>query len=57
MDVRLEETVEALAVRDGRVTGATVAGRGVAADYYVAALPVEVMRTCSHPSCAPPSRA
>ena len=49
VDVRLEETVEALAVRGGRITGATVAGREVIADHYVAALPVEVMRTLLSP--------
>ncbi len=49
VDVRLEETVEALAVRNGRITSATVAGREVTADHYVAALPVEVMRTLLSP--------
>jgi len=49
VDVRLEETVEALAVRNGRITSATVAGRKVTADHYVAALPVEVMRTLLSP--------
>jgi uncharacterized protein with NAD-binding domain and iron-sulfur cluster len=49
VDVRLAETVEALAVRGGRIAGATVAGREVTADHYVAALPVEVMRTLLSP--------
>ena len=47
--VRLGEAVEGLVVRDGRIAGATVAGRLVEADYYVAALPVEVMRTLLSP--------
>ncbi len=47
--VRLGEGVEGLVVRDGRVVSATVAGRPVEADYYVAALPVEVMRTLLSP--------
>ena len=49
VDVRLGEGVEAIAVRDGRVAGATVAGRSVRADHYVAALPVEIMRTLLSP--------
>ena len=37
-------------MRDGRIAGATVAGRAtVSADFYVAALPVEVMRTLLSP--------
>ena len=36
-------------MRGGRITGATVAGREVTADHYVAALPVEVMRTLLSP--------
>ena len=49
VDVRLGEPVEAIAVRDGRISGATVGGRTVTADYYVAALPVEIMRTLLSP--------
>ncbi len=49
VSVRLGEGVEALSVRDGKIAGATVAGRAVTADYYVAALPVEVMRTLLSP--------
>ena len=44
VEVRLGEAVEGLSVRDDRIEGATVAGRLVQADYYVAALPVEIMR-------------
>ena len=47
--VRLGEGVDGLVVRDGRVVSATVAGRSIKADYYVAALPVEVMRTLLSP--------
>ena len=47
--MRLGEAVEAIAVRDGRIAGATVAGRAVTADHYVAALPVEIMRTLLSP--------
>ena len=44
VEVRLGEAVEGLALRDGRIAAATVAGRSIEADYYVAALPVEIMR-------------
>ena len=47
--MRLGEAVEGFAVRDGRVASVTVAGRPVVADHYVAALPVEVMRTLLSP--------
>ena len=47
--VRVGEAVEGLTVRDGRIASATVAGQAVEADYYVAALPVEVMRTLLSP--------
>jgi uncharacterized protein with NAD-binding domain and iron-sulfur cluster len=36
-------------VRDGRLASVTVAGRPVEADYYVAALPVEIIRTLLSP--------
>jgi uncharacterized protein with NAD-binding domain and iron-sulfur cluster len=49
VSVRLGEAVEGLTVRNGKIAGATVAGRTVTADYYVAALPVEVMRTLLSP--------
>jgi uncharacterized protein with NAD-binding domain and iron-sulfur cluster len=42
--VRLDAPVEGLKVRDGRIAGATVGGETITADFYVAALPVEVMR-------------
>jgi uncharacterized protein with NAD-binding domain and iron-sulfur cluster len=42
--MQLGAPVEALVVRDGRVASATVGGEEVRADFYVAALPVEVMR-------------
>jgi uncharacterized protein with NAD-binding domain and iron-sulfur cluster len=42
--VRLEAPVEGLAVRDGRIASVTVGGEELRADFYVAALPVEVMR-------------
>jgi uncharacterized protein with NAD-binding domain and iron-sulfur cluster len=44
VDVRLGEPVQGLQLRDGRIASATVGGRAVRADFYVAALPVEVMR-------------
>ncbi|MDA0163565.1 FAD-dependent oxidoreductase [Solirubrobacter ginsenosidimutans] len=44
VDVRLGEPVEGLLLRDGRIASATVGGRAVRADFYVAALPVEIMR-------------
>ena len=43
-DVRLGAPVEGLLVRDGRIASATVGGEAVTADFYVAALPVEIMR-------------
>jgi uncharacterized protein with NAD-binding domain and iron-sulfur cluster len=49
VDVRLGEAVEAISVRGGRIAGVTVAGRAVTADHYVAALPVEIMRTLLSP--------
>ena len=36
-------------MRDGRIASATIGGRAVEADFYVAALPVEVMRTLLSP--------
>jgi uncharacterized protein with NAD-binding domain and iron-sulfur cluster len=42
--LRLGAPVEGLVVRDGRIAAATVDGQTVTADFYVAALPVEVMR-------------
>jgi uncharacterized protein with NAD-binding domain and iron-sulfur cluster len=50
VELRLGEPVEGINVRNGRVAGVTVAGgREVIADHYVAALPVEVMRTLLSP--------
>jgi uncharacterized protein with NAD-binding domain and iron-sulfur cluster len=48
VDYRVEHQVQALHCRGGRITGVTVVAHGKAledsADFYVAALPVEVMR-------------
>src|SRR5919112_1655564 len=50
VELRLSEPVEALHLAGGRLSGATVAGRTVQADHYVAALPVEVMRQLASPA-------
>jgi uncharacterized protein with NAD-binding domain and iron-sulfur cluster len=50
VELRLGEPVEALHLAGGRLSGATVAGRTVRADHYVAALPVEVMRQLASPA-------
>jgi uncharacterized protein with NAD-binding domain and iron-sulfur cluster len=50
VELRLSEPVEALHLGGGRLSGATVAGRTVHADHYVAALPVEVMRQLASPA-------
>jgi uncharacterized protein with NAD-binding domain and iron-sulfur cluster len=49
VDVRLHSPVQGLTVRDGRIAGATTAAGTVTADFYVAALPVEVMRMLAGP--------
>ena len=49
MEFELDAPVEGLTLRGGRVSSATVAGAEVRADFYVAALPVEVMRTLLSP--------
>ena len=50
VELRLGEAVEGIQLRNGRVAGVTVTGgREVIADFYVAALPVEVMRTLLSP--------
>jgi uncharacterized protein with NAD-binding domain and iron-sulfur cluster len=49
VDVRLDCPVEGLQLRDGRIAGATTAAGTVTADFYVAALPVEVMRLLAGP--------
>jgi uncharacterized protein with NAD-binding domain and iron-sulfur cluster len=41
--------VDGIQVSGGRVTGVTVAGATVTADHYVAAVPVEIMRTLAGP--------
>ena len=50
VELRLGEPVGALHLAGGRISGATVAGRTVQADHYVAALPVEVMRQLASPA-------
>jgi uncharacterized protein with NAD-binding domain and iron-sulfur cluster len=50
VDVRLGAPVEGIACAGRRITGATVAGETVQADYYVAALPVERMLTLLSPA-------
>jgi uncharacterized protein with NAD-binding domain and iron-sulfur cluster len=50
VDLHLGAPVDALHVKDGRLDGATVAGERIAADVYVAALPVEVMRQLASPA-------
>jgi uncharacterized protein with NAD-binding domain and iron-sulfur cluster len=49
VELRLEEPVQGLTVRDGRIAGVTTPAGTVTADHYVAALPVEVMRTLAGP--------
>jgi uncharacterized protein with NAD-binding domain and iron-sulfur cluster len=49
VDVRLGEAVTGLTMRNGRIASATVGGQTVEADFYVAALPVEIMRTLLSP--------
>jgi uncharacterized protein with NAD-binding domain and iron-sulfur cluster len=50
VELRPGEPVEALHLAHGRIESATVAGRTVRADHYVAALPVEVMRLLASPA-------
>jgi uncharacterized protein with NAD-binding domain and iron-sulfur cluster len=50
VDVQLSAPVEGIACAGRRITGATVAGQAVQADYYVAALPVERMLTLLSPA-------
>jgi uncharacterized protein with NAD-binding domain and iron-sulfur cluster len=47
--IELGAPVEGITLAGRRVSGATVAGETVVADHYVAALPVEVMRTLASP--------
>jgi uncharacterized protein with NAD-binding domain and iron-sulfur cluster len=48
-EIRRDAPVEGIQTAGGRVTGATVAGATVTADHYVAAVPVEIMRTLAGP--------
>ena len=45
VDLRLESPVQGISVSGGRISGVTTPSGTVTADHYVAALPVEVMRT------------
>jgi len=49
VDLRLDTPVQGLTVRGGRIAGATTPAGTVTADHYVAALPVEVMRSLAGP--------
>src|SRR3954470_13642831 len=49
VDLRLRTPVQGLAVHGGRIAGVTTAAGMVTADYYVAALPVEVIRMLAGP--------
>ena len=49
VDLRLDCPVGGIAVRDGRIDGVITPAGTVTADHYVAALPVEVMRTLAGP--------
>ena len=50
VELHLSAPVDALHMKDGRLDGATVAGERITADFYVAALPVEVMRQLASPA-------
>ncbi|HWM10923.1 MAG TPA: FAD-dependent oxidoreductase [Solirubrobacteraceae bacterium] len=49
VDLRLETPVQGLTVSGGRIAGVTTPAGTVTADHYVAALPVEVMRSLAGP--------
>ncbi|HEX5781576.1 MAG TPA: FAD-dependent oxidoreductase, partial [Solirubrobacteraceae bacterium] len=49
VDLRLDQPVQGLTVSGGRIAGVTTPAGTVTADHYVAALPVEVMRTLAGP--------
>ncbi len=49
VEIRRAAPVEGIQFGGGRITGATVAGATVTADHYVAAVPVEIMRTLAGP--------
>ena len=48
-EIRRDAPVEGIQMAGGRISGATVAGATVTADHYVAAVPVEIMRTLAGP--------
>ncbi len=48
--IHLNAPVDAIHHGDGRITGATAGGQLVTADFYVAALPVEIMRQLASPA-------
>jgi uncharacterized protein with NAD-binding domain and iron-sulfur cluster len=47
--IHRDAPVEGIQMAGGRISGATVAGATVTADHYVAAVPVEIMRTLAGP--------
>jgi uncharacterized protein with NAD-binding domain and iron-sulfur cluster len=49
VELRLSTPVQGLTVQGGRIAGVTTPGGTVTADYYVAALPVEVFRVLAGP--------
>src|SRR5215210_984887 len=49
VELRREAPVEGIHLAGGRIAGVTVAGATVTADHYVAAVPVEIMRTLAGP--------
>ncbi len=49
VELRLNEPVQGLTVERGRIAGVTTPAGRLTADFYVAALPVEVMRTLAGP--------
>jgi uncharacterized protein with NAD-binding domain and iron-sulfur cluster len=49
VEIRRDAPVEGIRLAGGRIAGATVAGAEVSADHYVAAVPVEIMRTLAGP--------
>jgi uncharacterized protein with NAD-binding domain and iron-sulfur cluster len=48
--IHLSAPVDAIHVQNNRITGATAGGEQVTADFYVAALPVEIMRQLASPA-------
>src|SRR5215213_787643 len=48
--IHRDAPVEGIRLAGGRIAGATVAGAEVSADHYVAAVPVEIMRTLAGPA-------